>query len=1080
MSHAREYGVQSNNGCLSLKYGQIIEKIYVSRSILFTLSFSLFFLFSQSPFSLAAEHSDKETIVVQMSSSVIPTPQDYHVPNPVPEQDKVLSDRGDGGGLEDDKNGGDGGAGGGGGQFGGRFNFHVSLCGNGKIEGNEECDDSNRLNGDGCSNICLSEKSICGNGWQEAGEDCGEPNLPVCPSDHVCINCKCQSDQLVQCGNGVLDPGEECFDGNTLCRSPFICNEAACLCVAPGCGNGVLEKGEVCGEPGLESCPLGKQCQACHCQGACEPVDCKLGDIQDPDTCECIPDPKQDCRSYESPSEFCDDQNACTQDACDSQTGRCRHISTADCHACETNDDCEDESFCNGTEYCEGGVCQSPSAPPCGKGICDETNNQCWQPCQSSDDCQDGNACNGKEVCLETGYCGPGKAMDCDDQNACTTDLCNEIKGCEHIETTDCKICKSDQDCDDGIFCNGQETCDQGVCQSSQDSICQNSQCDEDAKRCWFACQSDEDCDDQNPCNGIEICQDNHLCGSGESFVCDDHKPCTKDQCDPALGCIYTPQPNCQSCAQDNDCDDKDSCTTDLCDPKTGCTHESIPGCQSCQTDSECGDGNWCNGQETCGADGYCVNGEPVTCQADNACSTAICNPDTGQCSQTVDPNCKSCQKNGDCDDGIFCNGQETCSGGICHGSSDPCAGGACDENSKRCWGRCESDEECTDNDACNGQEACQADGFCGPGTPVICKDSNLCTKGACDLETGLCHYEADPSCRICQTDRDCSDGIFCNGTEVCRDGICQPSETLPCPGGVCDETLAQCWGRCSLNDDCDDDNPCNGKEVCQEGGVCGPGELVECDDGNSCTKDSCDPVTANCLHETDPACQPCEQASECDDDVFCNGQETCAGGICRRSAISPCEPNEVCDEIVKECRSDCGAVGCPDAERCEVPYCKAEENGIQYCQWQDPQLIDPKNLDPKEEYAKGTIVIDECCTQLSYTAYVQYDPCSGQPALDTIEVETTQTPMTGPGCYCPIEELTAGGERILIGPQGQSTGCGEAVDTKKSPTVQVNRSRGIVKLQVTCWNCCQTPLQTSRSIPRPSDKKPVSCGDVK
>ncbi|MGB2985870.1 MAG: agmatine deiminase family protein, partial [Phycisphaerae bacterium] len=43
------------------------------------------------------------------------------------------------------------------------------------------------------------------------------------------------------------------------------------------------------------------------------------------------------------------------------------------------------------------------------------------------------------------------------------------------------------------------------------------------------------------------------------------------------------------------------------------------------------------------------------------------------------------CGSDGDCDDGLFCNGAETCVGGVCEPGSDPCPGQGCDEVNDEC-----------------------------------------------------------------------------------------------------------------------------------------------------------------------------------------------------------------------------------------------------------------------------------------------------------------------------------------------------------------------------------------------------------
>jgi cysteine-rich repeat protein len=52
-----------------------------------------------------------------------------------------------------------------------------AICGNGNIEGSEQCDDGNQNDGDGCSSTCELE-SYCGDNQLDAGEECdfGESN----------------------------------------------------------------------------------------------------------------------------------------------------------------------------------------------------------------------------------------------------------------------------------------------------------------------------------------------------------------------------------------------------------------------------------------------------------------------------------------------------------------------------------------------------------------------------------------------------------------------------------------------------------------------------------------------------------------------------------------------------------------------------------------------------------------------------------------------------------------------------------------------------------------------------------------
>jgi len=84
------------------------------------------------------------------------------------------------------------------------------VCGNNFLEPGEQCDDGNRVNGDGCSIDCRFE-SVCGDGVQGAPEECdGTDGLPTCvqlgeidgtttcdASCHIIADCSDNADDLV-------------------------------------------------------------------------------------------------------------------------------------------------------------------------------------------------------------------------------------------------------------------------------------------------------------------------------------------------------------------------------------------------------------------------------------------------------------------------------------------------------------------------------------------------------------------------------------------------------------------------------------------------------------------------------------------------------------------------------------------------------------------------------------------------------------------------------------------------------------------------------------------------------------------
>jgi len=81
------------------------------------------------------------------------------------------------------------------------------LCGDGLVEGSEECDDGNTTPGDGCATDCSIEP-FCGDGALDDGEECDDGNNA--PGDGCAADCAIEP----SCGDGTLDDGEECDDGN--------------------------------------------------------------------------------------------------------------------------------------------------------------------------------------------------------------------------------------------------------------------------------------------------------------------------------------------------------------------------------------------------------------------------------------------------------------------------------------------------------------------------------------------------------------------------------------------------------------------------------------------------------------------------------------------------------------------------------------------------------------------------------------------------------------------------------------------------------------------------------------------------
>ncbi len=116
----------------------------------------------------------------------------------------------------------------------GAANPACPVCGNGVVEGNEECDDGPN-NSDTTPDACRTDCTLphCGDAVVDTGEECDDgPNNSDSTPDACRTDCT-----AAHCGDGVVDTGEECDDGNTLdgdgCSSTCTV-EAGAQQVSPG------------------------------------------------------------------------------------------------------------------------------------------------------------------------------------------------------------------------------------------------------------------------------------------------------------------------------------------------------------------------------------------------------------------------------------------------------------------------------------------------------------------------------------------------------------------------------------------------------------------------------------------------------------------------------------------------------------------------------------------------------------------------------------------------------------------------------------------------------------------------------
>jgi len=219
----------------------------------------------------------------------------------------------------------------------------VTTCGDGIVEGSEQCDDGNNVNTDGCLNNCMTAR--CGDGVvQSEVEQCDDGNAD---NSDACLD-TCVA---ARCGDGFVELGvEQCDDGNNS-------NNDACLntCAAASCGDGFVELGveqcddanssntdgclntcvvALCGDgfvdAGVEQCDDGNTNNNDGCRNDCTTPacgdgildageECDDGNTADDDGCghSCKIERCGDGLVQFSRGEECDDGNTVSGDGCD-------------------------------------------------------------------------------------------------------------------------------------------------------------------------------------------------------------------------------------------------------------------------------------------------------------------------------------------------------------------------------------------------------------------------------------------------------------------------------------------------------------------------------------------------------------------------------------------------------------------------------------------------------------------------------------------------------------------------------------------------------------------------------------------
>ncbi len=218
---------------------------------------------------------------------------------------------------------------------------------------------------------------------------------------------------------------------------------------------------------------------------------------------------------------------------------------------------------------------------------------------------------------------------------------------------------------------------------------------------------------------------------------------------------------------------------------------------------------------------------------------------------------------------GSVCSDPEDCLSGYC--ADGVCCESDCSELCMTCnlagsEGVCmpaPDGSSCSDGNLCNGQETCSAQ-TCQAGQALNCDDSNVCTMDGCEPDMGCVHEPVLDGTA-------CPDGNLCNGQETCSAGVCVSGQALTCDdGNDCTSDSCDPVSAC-INSPVADGTPCGGGQCgsasCHSG-ACMPDDESVCDDADPCTEDSCS-VQAGCMHDVVP------------NGTVCGGCRTCFNGLC-------------------------------------------------------------------------------------------------------------------------------------------------------------------------------------------------------
>lgn len=814
-----------------------------------------------------------------------------------------------------------------------------------KIQGKTPCISAACENG-----YCVKKQKDVGATCKDSTQSIGECDQLTCDVVGACVSSHVKDGSV--CGAGLC--GKKCavgvcvvatdadYEDGDPCTKDY-CDQGIKIVHAP-----VTDLTASCSDG--DACTAGDVCLQGTCKGTL--VSCSDGIGCTVDTCSA----KSGC-AHTADAKKCDDANPCTADGCDLAVG-CTVTSVNGGLACDDGNECTENDACDAAGACVGGAgascacvadadcagktknlcigalvctagfctavpqnavyCATDDDTACVQNTCTPLTGTCaLQVKNEGAPCDDGNACATGQTC-QSGSCLGTGAVNCDDANPCTADLCLPQSGCIHEANGSA--------CDDGNVCTGGDVCKNGSCGGSP------TQCDDGVACTFDACDKlsgacthelgNGGCNDDNPCT-TDSCSASAGCefAANDSATCDDGNPCTANSCKGG-SCLGT---SICACGQDSDCDDKNPCTKDTC-TASACTYQNADG-GACSTSDKCQapDSGVCGG-------GTCVSGnEPKDCSSlSGACLTGSCNPGTGACDALPKGDGTLCDADGD-----PCTTDDACTAGTCAaGKSKDCSGlttacgtGVCknSEGSAVCaTAPADSGLPCEDGDFCTLEEVCDGSGGCGGGVVRTCAEaSDACNQGFCDVTGQKCGTTPKGVTVACDDGQFCTIQDHCDAGGLCVGGNVTVCGAPECWIGFCDPATQGCSANPSKSGTaCSDGDACTTADECDGAGTCKPGQPVQCP-SDACNAGVCSAITGACTLDPSSETTGCDDGQTCTDADHCDGLGKCVGGPWNTTC--GCNADAMCDDG-NACTADTCDVGAAKCTFATLPDAKCDD----------------------------------------------------------------------------------------------------------------------------------------------------------